>query len=148
MPVRTYDPKKYAVIIGGVPMSGYADGTFIKVTRSADTFTKTVGVDGNPTRSHIHDRSGEIILTFNQSSPSNAVLSAIAKVDEESNGGIVPVLIKDSLPPNGGLPSIAVSAKSWIKKWPDQELGKESSNREWTLDCEDIERFEGGNLEQ
>ena len=29
MAVRTYDPKQVIITVGGVPMSGFADGTFL-----------------------------------------------------------------------------------------------------------------------
>ena len=46
MSVRTYDPKAVAVLIGGVPIGGFADGTFISVERDNDTFQKVSGSDG------------------------------------------------------------------------------------------------------
>jgi hypothetical protein len=144
--VRTYDSKQIALIVGGIPIGGFGPDTMVKALRSSDTFAKKVGVDGVVTRSHLHDRSGEITFTLDQSSPSNDVLSALAKVDEESNGGIVPVLIKDALPVSGSIGSTFVAAKAWIRKWPDAEYGKEATNREWVLDVDDFEIFEGGNL--
>jgi hypothetical protein len=144
--VRTYDPKKIAIIVGGVPLSGFADGTMVKASRSVDTFSKKSGVDGIITRTHHHDRSGEITVSLNQSSPSNDYLSAIAKVDEESNAGVVPVLIKDALPATGSVGSTFVAAKAWIRKPPDAEYGDESTNRDWVFDVDDFEIFLGGNL--
>lgn len=146
--VRTYDPKKVAVIVGGVPISGFADGTMIKVSRASDSFSKKTGVDGIVTRAHKHDRSGEITISLNQSSPSNDYLSAIAKLDEESNAGVMPVLVKDALPAAGSLGSTFVGAKAWIRKIPDSEYGDDSTNREWVLDVDEFEIYLGGNLAQ
>jgi hypothetical protein len=143
--VRTYDPKKVIVVVGGVPLSGFGD-KMVKCTRSTDTFTKKVGVDGIATRSHQHDRSGEIVITLEQSSPSNDVMSALHKLDEETNGGIVPVLIKDALPASGSIGSTFVAAKAWIRKPADADYEKNSTDREWTLDVDEFEVFLGGNL--
>lgn len=142
MSVRTYDPKQVMVIIGGIPMSGFADGTFATVERTSDTFTKVSGADGIISRSKTNDRSGLLKFTAAQTSPSNDVLSAIAVADELTNTGIVPVLIKD----NSGR-SVFVSAFGWVKKPPTSEFGKDIANREWTLDLADLDIFVGGNAD-
>ena len=142
MPVRTYDPKQVLVIIAGIPMSGFADGTFVTVERTSDTFTKVSGADGIISRAKTNDRSGSLKFTAAQTSPSNDALSAIAVEDEISNSGVVPVLIKD----NSGR-SVFVSAFGWVKKPPTSEFGKEITNREWTLDLADLDVFVGGNAD-
>jgi hypothetical protein len=113
MSVRTYDPKQVLVIIGGIPMSGFADGTFVSVERTSDTFTKVSGADGIISRSKTNDRSGSLKFTSAQTSPSNDILTGIALADELANAGVVPVLIKD----NSGR-SVYVSAFGWVKNRP------------------------------
>jgi hypothetical protein len=144
--VRTYDSKRIHMIVGGVPMSGFSPDTMVKATRDSDTFAKKKGVDGVVTRSHLHDRSGEFTFSLDQSSPCNDILSALAKLDEETDGGIVPILVKDSLPSSGSIGSTLVAAKAWIRKWPDVEYGKEATNRDWIFDVADYEVYLGGNL--
>lgn len=138
--VRTYDPKQAILVIGGVPIGGYADGTFISVERSSDTFEKVSGADGVVSRSKLNDFSGMLTVTLAQTSPSNDVLSGFAIVDEETAAGVVPIIIKDV----GGSTAI-FSAKGWIKKPANVEFGKSISNREWTLDLADMQFFVGGN---
>lgn len=140
MPVRTYDPKQVSVLVNGIPIGGFADGTFIRAMRSNDMFTKQSGADGIVSRAKSNDLSGEITLTLAQTSPSNDVLSGIQLTDELSNNGVVPVLIKD----NSGR-SIYVSAFAWIRKHTEAEFGKEIANREWIFDCADLDTFTGGN---
>lgn len=140
MPVRTYDPKQVIITIGGIPMSGFADGTFVTVMRESDTFEKVSGADGVVTRAKQNDFSGNMTLSLAQSSPSNDVLTAFAKTDEVSNDGIVPVVIKDF---SGR--SVYVSAFGWIRKPPDSEFGKSINNRDWILDLADLDVFIGGN---
>jgi len=140
MPVRTYDPKRCLVIVGGVPMAGFADGTFVSVERTSDTFTKVSGADGIVSRAKTNDRSGSLALTLAQTSPSNDVLSGFARRDELLNNGIVPVTVKDL---SGR--STYVAAFGWVKKPPVGEFGKEIADREWTLDLADLEVFTGGN---
>jgi hypothetical protein len=140
MPVRTYDPKKCIVIIGGIPMGGFADGTFVMVERSNDAFTKVSGADGGVSRAKSNDISGTLTLTLAQTSPSNDILSGFAQLDEQSNNGVVPLAITDL----GGR-TTCVSGFGWVKKFPSIENGKEISNREWVLDCADLNIFIGGN---
>lgn len=142
MAIRTYDPKQVIVTIGGVPMSGYADGTFLLIDRDENAFTKVTGADGVTTRVKSNNRSGTMTLTLKQSSASNDVLSGFAALDELANSGVVPILIKDL---SGN--SIYFSATGWIQKYPASEFGKEINNREWVLDLVDVDVFVGSNAE-
>lgn len=140
MALRTYDPKQVVISIGGVPISGYADGTFLLIDRDENAFTKVTGADGTSTRVKSNNRAGSMTLTLKQSSPSNDVLSGFATLDELSNAGVVPILIKDL---SGN--SLYFSATGWIQKFPSSEFGKEISNREWVLDLVDVDMFVGSN---
>lgn len=140
MSVRTYDPKKVAVVIGGVPMSGFSQDTFVKVSRKEDLFTMYVGTDGETARAKSNNRSGELSLTLSQASPSNDVLSAFHVADELDNAGVVPILIKDL---SGS--SVFFSAAGWIRKAPDAEFGKDIKEREWVFDLASVDVFVGGN---
>ena len=108
MAVRTYDPKQVIVTIGGVPMSGFSDGTFLEIDRNEPTWNTVVGADGLVTRGKTNNFSGTLTLTLKQSSPSNDVLSGFMAVDEATNRGVFPLLVKD-LAGN----SIYFSAQAW-----------------------------------
>ena len=140
MPVHTYDPKNNVLTIDAVPMSGFADGTYITVTFDEDAFTKVVGADGEVSRAKSNNYSGSVVATFVQTSMSNDVLSAIALLDKLSNSGVVPVLLKEI-----GTNNIVMSGEGWIKKVPDIVYSKEVENREWTLDLANLHVFIGGN---
>jgi len=136
----TYDPKKVAVIVAGVPLGGFADGSFITAERSNDTFSKVSGADGVVSRAKSNDKSGSIKITLQQSSPSNDILSGIQILDEVSNAGVVLIVIQDF----SGRTTL-VSAFAWIKKPPSAEFSKEISNREWEFECADLDIKHGGN---
>lgn len=140
MSVRTYDPKQVVITVGGVPMSGFADGTFLEVQREDDAYTKVVGADGYTTRTRSNNRSGSITLTLKQSSPSNDVLSGFAILDEATNTAVLPIFIKDL---SGN--STFFSAQGWVKKFANSTYGKDLDNREWTIDCADFDVFVGSN---
>jgi len=142
MSVRTYDPKAVSVVVGGVPIHGFADGTFIHLERSTDAFSKVVGTDGIVSRAKSNDQSGQLTITLAQTSPSNDALYAFAILDQATATGIVPIFIKD----NSGR-STHFSALAWVRKMPPLDYAKEISNREWIFDLADYDEFPGGNAD-
>lgn len=140
MAVATFDPKSVIVTIGGVPMSGYADGTFLEVTADTQQFSKIVGADGYTTRVKSNNYGGVMTLTLSQSSPSNDVLSAFLAVDRATNAGVLPILIKDL---SGS--TVIFAGTGWIQQFPDVAFGNEINNRSWVLDLADIDILIGGN---
>lgn len=140
MALATYDPKSVIITIGGIPMSGFADGTFALLTREVDAWAMVTGADGLTTRVKSNNRAGTFTLTLTQTSPSNDILSAYAELDELRNDGVVSVLIKDIA---GS--TIIFSATGWIQKYPDVEFSNVLTNREWVMGLSDIDIFVGGN---
>ena len=140
MALATFDPAEVVITIGGVPMSGYADGTFALLSRNVDAYSMVTGADGLTTRVKSNNRSGSLTLTLTQTSPSNDVLSGFALLDELSNGGVVPIQVKDL----SGT-TILFSATGWVRKIADVEYSNVLSNREWILDLADFDMFVGGN---
>lgn len=140
MAVKTYDPAGLNVIVGGNIMSGFADGTLVRVERNSDLWTVQVGSDGEGTRSKSNDRSGRITISLMQTSESNDVLSALALVDEQTNAGAVPIEIKDV---NGT--SLHIAETAWIVKPADAEYSKEAGPREWVFETDILVSFVGSN---
>lgn len=128
--MKTYDPAQVVVTLGPYLLSGFAEGTFIKVSRDEDAFSKKTGVDGETARARNKNRAGSVEVTLLQSSQSNDTLSQIAQADEVGGQGVYPLMIKDLLG------TTLVSAPfAWVKKLADVEDGKEIVDRAWTLDC-------------
>jgi hypothetical protein len=142
MAVRTYDPKSVIITIGGVPMSGFSDATFVEIARDEATWTKVVGADGFVTRGKTNNFSGTMTLTLKQSSPSNDVLSGFAALDELTNSGIVPILVKDL---SGN--STYFSGQGWVQQYANSTFSKDISDREWTIALADLDLFVGSNAE-
>ncbi len=142
MALKVYDPDQVVVMFAGLPIRGYADGTFVTIEQVSEAFTEVVGSDGEVTRTKNNDRRCSIKFTLMQSSDSNDVLSAIHNLDLEApNGvGVAPLAIKDM---SGRFQFVAPEA--WVKKAPNAEFGKEAGPREWELCCNDPKRFDGGN---
>lgn len=140
MATKTYSPKRVELIINGVPMKGFADGTFISVERSSDAFSTNVGADGEVSRTHSSDKTGKVTLTLQQTSESNDFLSALVILDEETLLGQFALLLKDT---NGT--TICESPSAWIDKVANTEFGAEISDREWIISCSELVSFVGGN---
>lgn len=140
MATKTYDPNKVIVIFGGIPISGFADGTFINIVAAADRFTKKVGADGEVARAKTNDFTNEVTLTLLQTSLSNTYLSTVANLDRLSNAGALPLLITDT---NGD--TLESWGTAWVKKMPDSGFAKETGERAWAFDTgQSIIDFVGG----
>jgi hypothetical protein len=142
--LKTFDVKRFAVIVGVMPvvtsgLSGSDDA--IQFKRSSDSYTKTVGLIGEVTRSRQYDKSGECVLKVKKDSMLNDYLSGLHQLDMQNNGGVVPIMAKhfDSA-------TAIATAYGWIRKVPDYAVGKEVGEVEWTLDCADLDEFFGGQL--
>ena len=142
MGVRTYDFKKCKLILGGVPIQGFADGTGIVIERTNDSFSMVSGADGKVSRAKSNDYTGRLTITTKQTSPSNDYLSALLQLDEASNNGVVPMLLQDF----GGT-TLATASAAWGVKPPNIELAKEITNREWLFDLADLTEHIGSNPE-
>ena len=138
--VRSYDPKQVFVTFGVLPLSGFAEGTFISIERSGDLFEKSRGADGSIDRVNKNAFDFSVTLTLKQTSPSNDGLSAVVVADQLTNAGVFPLTVKDL---NGT--TLFVAPQAWIAADPTTELADTLSSREWRFDTGPAERFTGGN---
>lgn len=76
MPGDTYDPLLVAMVFGGAPIVGIAEGTFIKIERNEDEWKDYAGTDGEVAWARQHDKRGTVTFTLKITSPSNDDLSA------------------------------------------------------------------------
>lgn len=138
--VKTYDPKMVVITFGAVPISGYAEGTFVRVNRSGDAFTKSKGAGGDIERVNRNQGDFEVSITLQQTSSSNTELSAILAADQATNAGVFPLTIKDMLGD-----TLFFAPQAWIRKDPEWEDGDDLNSREWTFDTGIAGNLVGGN---
>ena len=138
--VKTYDPKMIVITFGAVPISGYAEGTFVRVNRSGDAFSKSKGAGGDVERVNRNQGDFEVSVTLQQTSSSNSELSAILAADQVSNAGVFPLTIKDLLTDK----VLFFAPQAWIRKDPEWEDGDELNSREWTFDTGIAANLVGG----
>lgn len=129
----TYDPAFVVASFLGIPISGYADGTFIGVERNNESFTLMVGAGGEAARARSRNSSGKFTFTLMSTSPVNDLLSAAWHADELLGTGVGPCIVKDL---SGA--TLCLANNAWIQKAPKVEYGKEISTREWVIECESV----------
>ena len=139
--VRSYDPKLIIVTFGPIIFSGYAEGTFLTITRSGDVFEKSKGADGSIDRVNKNANDFSVACTIKQTSPVNDLLSAVLTGDILANTGKLPFTVKDL---NGT--TLFFAGQAWIGKDPDPEFSDALTGREWRIDTGIAELFQGGNI--
>ena len=139
--MATYNPSSVALIIAGVIVEGYADGTFIKVKRNKDLYSQKVGAYGDVVKVRSADKSGTLSVTLLATSNTNDFLSALLLADEAASNGTteVPLMLKDN---NG---NTIIAGNGHIKGWPEVDISVDVPNREWTLNMSCLQIFIGGN---
>jgi hypothetical protein len=126
--VGSYDPKKVIITIGGVPIGGYADGTFVQVDPNSETWTKKVGADGEVARSLSNDNTHTIQITLMQTSLSNAYLRTVENADKLTGLGMLPLSFTDL-----NTMESHFWPQAWVTTDPSVGRAKETTDTQWTL---------------
>lgn len=126
--VRTYSPDRVIVLVSGIPITGFADNTFVQIEPLTDLSTMQVGADGEVARSISTNKCCNVTITLQQTSPSNDVLSGMIEVDALTGGVLFPLTVTDLI----GRTVFAV-AQCWISKRPTLTFAREVTDREWRI---------------
>jgi hypothetical protein len=126
--VGTYDPKKVIITLGGVPIGGYADGTFVQVDPNSEAWTKKVGADGEVARSFSNDNTHTIQITLMQTSLSNAYLRTVKNADKLTGLGMLPLSFTDL-----NTMEVHFWPQAWVTTDPAVGRAKELTDTQWTL---------------
>lgn len=135
---RPYDARKVNAVIGGVPLSGFADGDFITFTPSADISAALVGSTGDVGVAVLADRTATI--AFNILQGSRAVRRALEQYETEWRelGISRPILIRDT-----STGETITIAQAWPQTPPPSTFGAEHGSREYIWMCADYVRVTG-----
>lgn len=132
--MRTYDPKDVNVIVGRTALTGFAEGTFVTAERNEDSFTEYVGAQGEVAISESNDKTGEITVTLEATSPSAAYLYELS--NRKGDSAVFPVSIVD-LNDNGRITVSGSEAR--VRKPANYEAGKEITEREFVIFVSELE---------
>lgn len=141
---KDYDPLNVVITLDSHIVSGFADGTYITVTRNNQTWNTVAGASGEHARAKSNDRTGTVEITLMQTSITNDWLSNKLYADEmKGNTGKFKLSIIDG---NGPLDDTNVlgqttinALEAWVQQAPSVEFGKELSDRVWTIEAGDLE---------
>lgn len=78
MAITSYDAKNVTVIVDGVYITGFSEGSFIECEKAEDTFQTSVGAQGDVGISEVNNPIGNITITLQQTSPSVTYLNRLA----------------------------------------------------------------------
>lgn len=126
---KKFDPKKVIAVIGGIVVEGYAEGTFIEVTRNEDDHTYSGGSDGKGTFNINPNKSGTIKVTLQHNANSVNKLAALGLA-----GVTIPIVILDN---NDGGQKV-VGNECVLQKQIDFSRAKEVGNVDITYLCEEV----------
>jgi len=73
-----YDAKSVTVVVDGVYITGFAEGSFVECEKAEDTFQTSVGAQGDVGISEVNNPLGSITITLQQTSPSVSYLNRLA----------------------------------------------------------------------
>jgi hypothetical protein len=126
--VSSYDPKKVIITFGGVPIGGYADGTFVQIDPSGETWTKKVGADGEVVRGLSNDNTDTIQITLLQTSLSNHYLRTVMNADRLTGLGMLPLSFTDL-----NTMETHFWPQAWVSTRPATGRATETTDTQWTI---------------
>lgn len=145
MPIfKNYDPGRVIIVVNGVQIQGFADGTFVKVARKTPSFSDKAGAGGDVVRTKSRDLRATMEITLLPSSPSNDYLSGLVATDEHVDAGVGavgPVMVKEL---NGT--TVCAGANAWVTQPADTEFGAEPVNRTWLVTVASLSVMNVGGL--
>lgn len=138
-----YCPDEVVVLLAGIiKVTGLIDGTFINIDKDVMPYISTRTSDGTVARLYQKDQTYTITLTLSSASDSNDLLTKLQQVDEITQLGKFPILVRDL---SGS--DLFFSATSWIEKIPSMTKSKNIDARVWTIRSSSAIINLGGNSE-
>lgn len=126
--LATYMPEEVTILLAGIPVSGFIQGSFISVDKDVKPFTSKRTADGTVSRMYNNDQTYTITLTLYSGSDSNQLLTRLWQLDEITQRGKFPLMIKD-----GSGSDLFFSTTTWIEGIPSLVKSNQYEARAWIL---------------
>lgn len=138
---KFFDPDQCKLLINGIKLEGYAEGSMISWEYSEDRFKKVKGLDGVISRSKVAGIYITLTVHLMNTSRSNAYLTGIHTQDVLSPGGagVGSLMFLDE---NGA--SLIATDEAWIDGFPSGEITDQASPREWKITVVSPKQIEAG----
>jgi len=137
--MKQYSFLNVSLLVNGVEIGGYDEGDdVITLERLADSAAHVISADGIMSVSLSADRSGTLTFRLNQTSSSNAFLSAL--VSSQENGLFIPVFmqLKDVVGNDLG-----IGTQGYIPRPSMMTRGVNSNAQEWAIVVESLSLIYG-----
>lgn len=128
---KGYDPTLIKVLLGGIQMTDFGEDSMVKVTRTSDLRSATVGADGNVTVNKSADRTGTMEITLMHNSASNAILKTLSA----SDAGFPAVVVDLNFAGDLG----TVTTFAFVKNIPDFERAAKVGECTWQIILTDVD---------
>ena len=125
----SYCPESVQCLIAGfIPITGFVDGTFISVDKDRMPYTSVEMPDGTVARKYNNSQTYTITITLHNGAETNNLLTKMWQVDEITQRGKFPLLIKDQ---SGS--DLLFSTESWIEGIPSLTKSNAIDSRVWVI---------------
>lgn len=129
--IFNYVPEEVTVVIAGLlAAEGFADGTFINITKDEAPYRSRTTADGQVVRLYRNSQTYTVDLTFHIGSVTNDFLTKLWQLDEITQKGKFPIMVKD-----GSGSDLFFSATSWIEGLPTLVKSTNVDTRTWRIKC-------------
>lgn len=124
-----YVPESVNCLVAGfIPIEGFVDGTFITVDKDEMPYSSVRMPDGTIARKYNNSQTYTITITLHNGSETNNLLTKLWQVDEITQRGKFPLLIKDQ---SGS--DLLFSTESWIEGIPSLTKSNAIDARVWVI---------------
>lgn len=124
-----YVPESVQCLIAGfIPIEGFVDGTFISVDKDEMPYSSVRMPDGTIARKYNNSQTYTITITLHNGAETNNLLTKMWQVDEITQRGKFPLLIKDQ---SGS--DLLFSTESWIEGIPSLTKSNAIDSRVWVI---------------
>ncbi|MCY1416271.1 hypothetical protein D9M71_317750 [compost metagenome] len=129
--IFNYAPDEVTMVLAGLlTVDGFIDGTFISIDKDVMPFKSRQMADGSVSRLYMNSQLYTLSLTLHIGSNSSEFLTKLWQLDEITQKGKFPVLVKDH---SGS--DLFFSATSWIEGLPTLSKSAGIDTRTWTIKC-------------
>ncbi|WYN05071.1 virion structural protein [Pseudomonas phage UNO-G1W1] len=139
--LANYSPSDVTITVAGLySVTGYAEGTFIRITKDTQQTTSIRAMDGTMSRIKSPDTGWKVEITLAQSSSGNDIFSTLWNVDKVTGMGKFPLFIKD-----GSGSTMFMAGTAWIEDIPEIIFSNQMETRTWRFGATDVIVNIGGN---
>lgn len=117
-----------ALIAGFIKVDGFVEGTFISVDKDEMPYSSIRMPDGTVARKRNNSQTYTITITLHSGSDTNNLLTKMWQLDELTQKGKFPLLIKDQ---SGS--DLLFSTESWIEGIPSMTKSNAIDSRVWVI---------------